>query len=180
MRHLDIRHCFCTQTLGVDKGFRTQVSCTVKTKWKVCYCSGSYISFLLQSFYKKHFDTEEDRVNKLFQNAESKGVIVRKWWVQFYINVTFGILVDIASVLVLSWLHERIGFVVIVPQLCVSSGDPDSPGAGPRCHSARQCRGLEVWRLFLTCKVLLLSAGGPEVLLQETRIPRTLYRIVWL
>lgn len=110
----------------------------------MCYCSGSYISFLLQSFYKKHFDTEEDRVNKLFQNAESKGVIVRKWWVQFYINVTFGILVDIASVLVLSWLHERIGFVVIVPQLCVSSGDPGSPGAGPRCHSARQCRGLEV------------------------------------
>lgn len=43
MRHLDIRHCFCTQTLGVDKGFRTQVSCTVKAKWKVCYCSGSYI-----------------------------------------------------------------------------------------------------------------------------------------
>ncbi|XP_003974771.1 protein GUCD1 isoform X1 [Takifugu rubripes] len=54
MRHLDIRHCFCTQTLGVDKGFRTQ------------------------SFYKKHFDTEEDRVNKLFQNAESKGVVVKK------------------------------------------------------------------------------------------------------
>lgn len=29
MRHLDIRHCFCTQTLGVDKGFRNQVSCPV-------------------------------------------------------------------------------------------------------------------------------------------------------
>lgn len=32
MRHLDIRHCFCTQTLGVDKGFRTQVRCTIKSK----------------------------------------------------------------------------------------------------------------------------------------------------
>lgn len=26
LRHLEIRHCFCTQTLGVDKGFRNQVS----------------------------------------------------------------------------------------------------------------------------------------------------------
>ena len=33
----------------------------------------------LQSFYKKHFDTEEDRVNELFLKAESKGVVVRKW-----------------------------------------------------------------------------------------------------
>lgn len=32
-----------------------------------------------QSFYKKHFDTEEDRVNRLFLKAESKGVVVKKW-----------------------------------------------------------------------------------------------------
>ncbi|KAA8592928.1 hypothetical protein FQN60_018383 [Etheostoma spectabile] len=48
MCHLGIKHCFLTQTLGVDKGFRNQ------------------------SFYKKHFDTEEDRVNELFLKAESK------------------------------------------------------------------------------------------------------------
>nr|XP_020454952.1 protein GUCD1 isoform X2 [Monopterus albus] len=54
MCHLGIKHCFCTQTLGVDKGFRNQ------------------------SFYKKHFDTEEDRVNELFLKAESKGVVIRK------------------------------------------------------------------------------------------------------
>ncbi|XP_061622644.1 protein GUCD1 isoform X1 [Phyllopteryx taeniolatus] len=55
MCHLGIKHCFCTQTLGVDKGFRNQ------------------------SFYKKHFDTEEDRVNELFLKAENKGVVVKKW-----------------------------------------------------------------------------------------------------
>uniref|UniRef100_UPI003AAE5AD3 protein GUCD1 isoform X2 n=1 Tax=Centroberyx gerrardi TaxID=166262 RepID=UPI003AAE5AD3 len=54
MCHLGIKHRFCTQTLGVDKGFRNQ------------------------SFYKKHFDTEEDRVNELFLKAESKGVVVKK------------------------------------------------------------------------------------------------------
>ncbi|KAI3371837.1 hypothetical protein L3Q82_006719 [Scortum barcoo] len=54
MCHLGIKHCFYTQTLGVDKGFRNQ------------------------SFYKKHFDTEEDRVNELFLKADSKGVTVEK------------------------------------------------------------------------------------------------------
>lgn len=39
MRHLEIRHCFCTQTLGVDKGFRTQVSCTVNANLKAFYCT---------------------------------------------------------------------------------------------------------------------------------------------
>ncbi|XP_023689584.1 protein GUCD1-like [Paramormyrops kingsleyae] len=54
MHRLGVRHLFCTQTLGVDKGFRKQ------------------------SFYKKDFDFEEERVNKLFLNAESKSVMVRK------------------------------------------------------------------------------------------------------
>lgn len=34
--------------------------------------------FLLQSFYRKRFDTEEDRVNELFLKADSKGVSVKK------------------------------------------------------------------------------------------------------
>jgi len=38
-----------------------------------------FLCFLLQSFYKKHFETEEDRVNELFMKAESKGVLVKKW-----------------------------------------------------------------------------------------------------
>lgn len=54
MNHIGVRHCFFTQTLGVDKGFKNQ------------------------AFYKKHFDTEEDRVNDLFLKAEGKGVIVKK------------------------------------------------------------------------------------------------------
>uniref|UniRef100_A0A8C9QAD5 Guanylyl cyclase domain containing 1 n=1 Tax=Spermophilus dauricus TaxID=99837 RepID=A0A8C9QAD5_SPEDA len=41
MRHFGVRHRFCTQTLGVDKGYKNQ------------------------SFYRKHFDTEETRVNQL-------------------------------------------------------------------------------------------------------------------
>ena len=39
-----------------------------------------------QSFYKKHFDTEEDRVNELFLKAESKGVVVNKWYVRVDLN----------------------------------------------------------------------------------------------
>lgn len=54
MHHLGVKHRFCTQTLGVDKGFRNQ------------------------SFYKKHFETEEERVNELFKHAESRGVVVKK------------------------------------------------------------------------------------------------------
>ncbi|XP_064882634.1 protein GUCD1-like isoform X2 [Oncorhynchus nerka] len=59
MCQLGVRYRFCTQTLGVDKGFRNQ------------------------SFYKKHFDTEEDRVNKLFLKAESKNVVVKQWLINF-------------------------------------------------------------------------------------------------
>ncbi|XP_047655963.1 protein GUCD1 isoform X4 [Tachysurus fulvidraco] len=54
MGQLGVKHCFCTQTLGVDKGFKNQ------------------------SFYKKHFDSEEDRVNELFLKAESRGIMVKK------------------------------------------------------------------------------------------------------
>lgn len=39
MHHLGIRHCFCTQTLGVDKGFRNQVYselCVCVWVWQQC------------------------------------------------------------------------------------------------------------------------------------------------
>uniref|UniRef100_H3B5Z5 Guanylyl cyclase domain containing 1 n=1 Tax=Latimeria chalumnae TaxID=7897 RepID=H3B5Z5_LATCH len=54
MHALGVRHRFCTQTLGVDKGYRNQ------------------------SFYRKYFDTEEHRVNQLFAKAEASGVLVDK------------------------------------------------------------------------------------------------------
>lgn len=54
MRHFGVRHRFCTQTLGVDKGYKNQ------------------------SFYRKHFDTEENRVNQLFAQAKACKVLVEK------------------------------------------------------------------------------------------------------
>ena len=33
----------------------------------------------LQSFYRKHFDTEETRVNQLFAQAKTCKVLVEKW-----------------------------------------------------------------------------------------------------
>ncbi|KAM9622841.1 protein GUCD1 isoform 4-T4 [Trichechus inunguis] len=56
MRHFGVRHRFCTQTLGVDKGYKNQ------------------------SFYRKHFDTEETRVNQLFAQAKACKVLVEKWY----------------------------------------------------------------------------------------------------
>ncbi|XP_039416885.1 protein GUCD1 isoform X3 [Corvus cornix cornix] len=55
MRHFGVKHRFCTQTLGVDKGYKNQ------------------------SFYRKHFDTEENRVNQLFAQAKDCKVLVEKW-----------------------------------------------------------------------------------------------------
>ncbi|KAK9391423.1 protein GUCD1 [Crotalus adamanteus] len=54
MRHFGVKHLFCTQTLGVDKGYKNQ------------------------SFYRKHFDTEENRVNQLFAQAKACKVLVDK------------------------------------------------------------------------------------------------------
>ncbi|XP_065760238.1 protein GUCD1 isoform X3 [Muntiacus reevesi] len=54
MRRFGVRHRFCTRTLGVDKGYKNQ------------------------SFYRKHFDTEETRVNQLFAQAKSCKVLVEK------------------------------------------------------------------------------------------------------
>ncbi|XP_042780189.1 protein GUCD1-like isoform X1 [Panthera leo] len=54
MRHFGVRHRFCTQTLGVDKGYKTQ------------------------SFYRKHFDTEEARVNQVFAQAKACKVPMEK------------------------------------------------------------------------------------------------------
>ncbi|XP_043851374.1 protein GUCD1 isoform X3 [Dromiciops gliroides] len=55
MRHFGARHRFCTRTLGVDKGYRNQ------------------------SFYRRHFDAEESRVNQLFERASACKVLVEKW-----------------------------------------------------------------------------------------------------
>ncbi|KTF76711.1 hypothetical protein cypCar_00010414 [Cyprinus carpio] len=41
-------------------------------------CSRMVLEYLHPSFYKKHFETEEDRVNELFLKAESNGVLVKK------------------------------------------------------------------------------------------------------
>ncbi|XP_073419865.1 protein GUCD1 isoform X3 [Dendrobates tinctorius] len=54
MHHFGVQHQFCTQTLGVDKGYKNQ------------------------SFYRKHFDAEENRVNQLFAQAKAHGVNVEK------------------------------------------------------------------------------------------------------
>lgn len=37
------------------------------------------LSLSLQSFYRKHFDTEETRVNQLFAQAQACKVLVEKW-----------------------------------------------------------------------------------------------------
>ncbi|XP_007899945.1 protein GUCD1 [Callorhinchus milii] len=54
MHQFGVTHRFCTQTLGVDKGYR------------------------YQSFYRKHFDTEEERVNQLFAQSGLNDVRVEK------------------------------------------------------------------------------------------------------
>lgn len=52
MRHLEIRHCFCTQTLGVDKGFRTQVRCPVSANLKAFCCSSSDVFVCCRIFIR--------------------------------------------------------------------------------------------------------------------------------
>jgi hypothetical protein len=39
----------------------------------------SSLPFSIQSFYRKHFDTEETRVNQLFAQAKACKVLVEKW-----------------------------------------------------------------------------------------------------
>lgn len=95
MRHFGVKHRFCTQTLGVDKGYKNQV----------CFPAGAAggffrgaegpgasprhcpvpslplqegFAFSPQSFYRKHFDTEENRVNQLFAQAKVCKVLVEK------------------------------------------------------------------------------------------------------
>ncbi|XP_055742524.1 protein GUCD1-like isoform X3 [Salvelinus fontinalis] len=95
MCQLGVRYRFCTQTLGVDKGFKNQ------------------------SFYKKHFDTEEDRVNKLFLKAESKSVVVKQWLINCENSVTIQEIqehVDQSHVAIV-----LVNAVVLVCELCTSS-----------------------------------------------------------
>ncbi|XP_045675727.1 protein GUCD1 isoform X3 [Phyllostomus hastatus] len=69
MRHFGVRHRFCTQTLGVDKGYKNQ---------GFIQTGDGSLPFSLQSFYRKHFDTEETRVNQLFAQAKACKVLVEK------------------------------------------------------------------------------------------------------
>lgn len=54
-------------------------------KWRlfhlngVCILTGDSSLSSLQSFYRKHFDTEETRVNQLFAQAKACKVQVEKW-----------------------------------------------------------------------------------------------------
>lgn len=54
MKLHDVRHHFCTITLGVDKNYAKQ------------------------SYYKDHFSEDERQVNQLFENAEEKGISLEK------------------------------------------------------------------------------------------------------
>ncbi|XP_043851373.1 protein GUCD1 isoform X2 [Dromiciops gliroides] len=66
MRHFGARHRFCTRTLGVDKGYRNQ------------------------SFYRRHFDAEESRVNQLFERASACKVLVEKCPVKYCCFLPMG------------------------------------------------------------------------------------------
>ena len=50
------------------------------SEWECASGTGDHSSLpLLQSFYRKHFDTEETRVNQLFAQAKACKVCVEKW-----------------------------------------------------------------------------------------------------
>ncbi|XP_015733796.1 protein GUCD1 isoform X1 [Coturnix japonica] len=108
MRHFGVKHKFCTQTLGVDKGYKNQFSCSVHEKLQIINILGDWSPLPaygtgtawaaavlasniphhhdspdleeppLESFYRKHFDTEENRVNQLFAQAKASKVLVEK------------------------------------------------------------------------------------------------------
>lgn len=54
MKLHDVRHCFSTVTLGVDKNYANE------------------------SYYKNRFNEDERLVNELFENAEEKGICVER------------------------------------------------------------------------------------------------------
>ncbi|XP_030087645.2 protein GUCD1 isoform X1 [Serinus canaria] len=83
MRHFGVKHKFCTQTLGVDKGYKNQVQpgqqqCLASTLSPPPCLSLDLEDPPLESFYRKHFDTEENRVNQLFAQAKDCKVLVEK------------------------------------------------------------------------------------------------------
>eukprot|EP00061_Rhincodon_typus_P014476 g41513.t1 len=96
MQQFGVMHKFCTQTLGVDKGYRYQKTRVPAFLLVTHYLhslpswyrlllgnsfTGNPVPFHLaleKSFYRKHFETEEDRVNQLFSRAEANGVHVEK------------------------------------------------------------------------------------------------------
>lgn len=64
-------------------------------------------------------------------------------------------------------------------QLSDNSGNPDSSGPGTCCDRAGQRCSLDMWTLLFACQILLFSSCGPEVLLQEARVSRSLCGCVW-
>lgn len=50
MRHFGVKHRFCTQTLGVDKGYKTQVSFLFITEKCCCYPNSGSLAKKRQGF----------------------------------------------------------------------------------------------------------------------------------
>ncbi|XP_006157229.1 protein GUCD1 isoform X4 [Tupaia chinensis] len=135
MRHFGVRHRFCTQTLGVDKGYKNQ------------------------SFYRKHFDTEETRVNELFAQAKACKVLVEKCLQ----------LLPAPPGLSLSGKGKPTGHGE-------RAGHPGAPGAGPCGHRAGELGGAALRPVLQPRQVLLLRPPRPPLLLSQPRLPGPLHR----
>ncbi|XP_061241521.1 protein GUCD1 isoform X1 [Bos javanicus] len=144
MRRFGVRHRFCTQTLGVDKGYRSQ------------------------SFYRKHFDTEETRVNQLFAQAKTCKVLVEKWPRE---RVLEGEVAGVSSVAP----DQLRGHSRPPPAQGERAGHPGPPGAGPRGHRAGELGRAALRPLLQPPQVLLLHAQRAPLLLPLPRLPGPLH-----
>ncbi|KAM7051448.1 protein GUCD1 isoform 1-T1 [Molossus nigricans] len=192
MRHFGVRHRFCTQTLGVDKGYKNQ------------------------SFYRKHFDTEETRVNQLFAQAKACKVLVEKcprpslqhspalllWLTPTLARATGyqpGILFQGPNRkrTCLPGLRQQTerrgtwpghppeetakkGGPVKMVEHRECAGHPGAPGTGPRGHCVGELGGAALRPLLQPRQVLLLRPPWPPLLLPHPRLPGPLYRAAWL
>ncbi|XP_030073242.1 protein GUCD1 isoform X2 [Microcaecilia unicolor] len=129
--HFGVKHRLYTQTLGVDKGYKNQ------------------------SFYRKHFDSEEDRVNQLFVQAKARGVLV-----------------------------EKCGRLAASPPPSLQHSDSTRPaaasGTGPYCYCLGECSAAAVRPLLQTSQILLLPSHWPEVLLPKSRLSGPFHCVVRL
>ncbi|XP_027421958.1 protein GUCD1 isoform X3 [Bos indicus x Bos taurus] len=144
MRRFGVRHRFCTQTLGVDKGYRSQ------------------------SFYRKHFDTEETRVNQLFAQAKTCKVLVEKWPRE---RVLEGEVAGVSSMAP----DQLRGHSRPPPAQGERAGHPGPPGAGPRGHRAGELGRAALRPLLQPPQVLLLHAQRAPLLLPLPRLPGPLH-----